>query len=1086
MAQNVNETYTFQQNEQENYLRIDLKQTHETIKFLSLEVNQSDLYNVPRSDVGVLVGRVISSGVGIPNARVSIFIPKDENETDTITQFYPYTNPRQKNENGKRYNLLPKIRRFIKGLYQSVFEWPINRYGVGFTPKRPVGTFFDKVELIDGSDVAIPKREVYSKYYKYTALTNNSGDYMIFGVPVGTQQIHIDVDLTDIGPFSMTPAALKTQGYNNSLFDDGEIRVQNDLSKCVNIQTLDTTVDILPFWGVEDLDVVGLTRKDYDLGLEIKPSFTIFGSAFNMAKDAWWGDKITFRFGIYSKRIAQIELPPFDLCFKIAKQEICLAKRADWLCLKLYIPVIDIKIWSDSNMTRLKGGRNADDPFEFKWKYFPFNVNIGNGCPPDLDTAPEILDTFCQTCSTPADNVEGDLDSVVNGLITNYTCQDFEPVPPTFLKPPAWDSAVLYGVDDIVSGSTTNYDVLAINDPAADPLTPTNIPYINYFIPNQLPTGLITNEYQYSTAPHCDCDAPTRIYIKPATYVYFKAYNTSLSFGAGMSTTIIYNIDQDPTDNTVHQIVVGGQLYEYSSADFWQQITANVPEYAIYCDQYIQQVADQNVLNIQTEDDADLTTLVRPYTFRNLPVETELITKDPQTDEMILVEPTQYEYYNDTSGQFIIRATCNKNRKKMNEFGELVPALDSEPGVYTSFEGFALITLNGTVGSGPNRTSTEIPKMKIPSTGLSVKRQPTEDGQADFPIFDYDKFVSETFTFEFGKFYTVAQRLGYEETFNNGEDTYDIRVRGLEHYKYRQNPSNPEQQDGFYLKNNLNGGLVDDDIFGTGDSDSALIQAAAIAAAALATPAGAALIAAGGTVDKESFKCFWLKPGVIDLNYEGSKDGMEGFIVPAIVNVTTNTIQRRYPCNFNYFYNEWLNFSLFFPNFMIWEKRRRIRFSPYILGVPYQRVKNGNDDNQSKNNLVFVNNDGEPTSLGTSNVSKLLNHDFFNTAFVEVPREDIIKLLNLTLSETPIFGKYNVINKNKGFIIGIDDNNPDNKLLISNGVSTGINLDGNYKIVQQNKYNEIVEGNAIYRPAFGYVGVGSNNCVKYLLDKKII
>ena len=70
-------------------------------------------------------------------------------------------------------------------------------------------------------------------------------------------------------------------------------------------------------------------------------------------------------------------------------------------------------------------------------------------------------------------------------------------------------------------------------------------------------------------------------------------------------------------------------------------------------------------LNTQIEDDADLTTLVRPYTFRNLPIEIELITKDPQSEEMLLVDSGQYEYYNDVSGQFIIRATCNKERKKM-------------------------------------------------------------------------------------------------------------------------------------------------------------------------------------------------------------------------------------------------------------------------------------------------------------------------------------------------------------------------------------------------------------------------------------
>ena len=51
------------------------------------------------------------------------------------------------------------------------------------------------------------------KYYKYTTRTNEAGDYMIFGVPVGSQTIHVDIDLSDIGILSQIK--IKDQNYYN-------------------------------------------------------------------------------------------------------------------------------------------------------------------------------------------------------------------------------------------------------------------------------------------------------------------------------------------------------------------------------------------------------------------------------------------------------------------------------------------------------------------------------------------------------------------------------------------------------------------------------------------------------------------------------------------------------------------------------------------------------------------------------------------------------------------------------------------------------------------------------------------------------
>ena len=58
-----------------------------------------------------MVGRVfINNGFGIPNARVSIFIPIDDIDKNDpiINGLYPYELVTDKDIDGKRYNLLPK------------------------------------------------------------------------------------------------------------------------------------------------------------------------------------------------------------------------------------------------------------------------------------------------------------------------------------------------------------------------------------------------------------------------------------------------------------------------------------------------------------------------------------------------------------------------------------------------------------------------------------------------------------------------------------------------------------------------------------------------------------------------------------------------------------------------------------------------------------------------------------------------------------------------------------------------------------------------------------------------------------------
>ena len=177
---------------------VKLEQDFDFLEVLSLKLTQENLYQKFCANYGVVVGRVIANrGFGIPNAKVSIFIPvTDEDQKNTlINALYPYKTPFQRNDGGIRYNLLP-----------SKYDCDLN---------TAVGTFPSKDEVLD-NDLIL---EVFDKYYKYTTKTNSSGDFMLFGVPTGQQTIHIDLDVSDIGKASIRPYDLIAEGSPEKLFD---------------------------------------------------------------------------------------------------------------------------------------------------------------------------------------------------------------------------------------------------------------------------------------------------------------------------------------------------------------------------------------------------------------------------------------------------------------------------------------------------------------------------------------------------------------------------------------------------------------------------------------------------------------------------------------------------------------------------------------------------------------------------------------------------------------------------------------------------------------------------------------------------
>lgn len=254
---------------QDKYIRVKLEQDVETLEFMSMSLGTADVYQNYNADYGVLIGRVLANGgIGVPNAKISIFIPiTDEDAQDPeVYSFYPYKTPRDKNNDGKRYNLLPRVSQ-------------INQETNQLEPKQAFGSFPIKEEIVGN----LPFLDVYKKYYKYTALTNDAGDYMMFGVPIGTQVVHLSADITDIGRYSMNPAAMVANlGYSEGQFTDNNTRIKpsDDLNDLPNIETQEITVDVVPFWGDVENFEIGISRQDFRIRATLVNTFVMFGSAF--------------------------------------------------------------------------------------------------------------------------------------------------------------------------------------------------------------------------------------------------------------------------------------------------------------------------------------------------------------------------------------------------------------------------------------------------------------------------------------------------------------------------------------------------------------------------------------------------------------------------------------------------------------------------------------------------------------------------------------------------------------------------------------------------------------------------------------
>lgn len=279
-------------NPNEKYLNVKLEQDFELLNVLSLTIKQSDVYRTFNADYGVVCGRVQTAGVGLPNCRVSIFIPISDNDivTTEMLALYPFKKTTDTDVNGKKYNLLSRLKKLNP--FSGFRE---NNYGFGYFPKTPVGSIPDKNEILANDSWV----EVYKNYYKFTTTTNKSGDYMFIGVPVGTYTLHVDADITDIGKYSTpVPILQKILNLPKNLFNEEttKLNYNNDLTQLPNIYTQDINITVIPFWGDKSISglEIGITRQDVDLKAKIYPSSTIFGSAMTSSEDGYFGNRVIF------------------------------------------------------------------------------------------------------------------------------------------------------------------------------------------------------------------------------------------------------------------------------------------------------------------------------------------------------------------------------------------------------------------------------------------------------------------------------------------------------------------------------------------------------------------------------------------------------------------------------------------------------------------------------------------------------------------------------------------------------------------------------------------------------------------------
>ncbi len=108
-----------------------------------------------------MVGRVIANGgYGVPNAKVSVFVPIDlvDQNDPVISALYPYKNVSDKNEDGFRYNLLP--------------------YTPSYEGHAATGTFPTREDVLTRTEVL----QIYEVHYDTNSHTNQNANLCSYPV----------------------------------------------------------------------------------------------------------------------------------------------------------------------------------------------------------------------------------------------------------------------------------------------------------------------------------------------------------------------------------------------------------------------------------------------------------------------------------------------------------------------------------------------------------------------------------------------------------------------------------------------------------------------------------------------------------------------------------------------------------------------------------------------------------------------------------------------------------------------------------------------------------------------------------------
>jgi hypothetical protein len=251
---------------QNTVLNVKLDQDIDFLDVLSLSINQENLYKFHMANYGCVIGRVVANGgLGVPNAKISVFIKvTDETSSDVIKNIlYPYSSPSTKNMDGIKYNNL--LDEQINDCYQAV------------------GTFKPKRMVLDNNTVL----DIFDEYWKYSTVSNDAGDYMLFGLPLNNNTIHVDLDLSDCGFLSQKPRDMFYKGYNIEQFDSPvQFKKDTNLDNLSQIWRQDSSAFVYPFWGDEEEGEIGITRYDIDIAYKFESTCIFMGSVITDGEDA--------------------------------------------------------------------------------------------------------------------------------------------------------------------------------------------------------------------------------------------------------------------------------------------------------------------------------------------------------------------------------------------------------------------------------------------------------------------------------------------------------------------------------------------------------------------------------------------------------------------------------------------------------------------------------------------------------------------------------------------------------------------------------------------------------------------------------